>query len=281
LPKADRPIEERTRNWFERAPVLQRLARWRQYLAHELRGMPFVVDKRLFKVGRRMALAHLEKQIPDPELRARLTPSYTMGCKRVLLSNDYYPSLLRDNVDVVTNGIECIEPRGVRTRDGTLHEVDAIIYGTGFVAAEMPAPFPVVGRNGRSLTDAWRDGPQAHLGTAVSGFPNLFLIVGPNTGLGHNSMVLMIESQIAYILDAVETLRRRKLKSLDVRAETMAAFNEQIHARLDRAVWADGCSPWYLTRSGKNTTLWPGFTFEFRYKTRKLRLDDFEAEPDS
>jgi hypothetical protein len=144
----------------------------------------------------------------------------------------------------------------------------------------MPAPFPIVGRDGRSLTDAWRDGPYAQLGTPVSGFPNLFIMVGPNTGLGHNSMVLMIESQIAYILDAIETIRGRGLKSLEVRPEAMAEFNEQIHARLDRAVWADGCRPWYLTRSGKNTTLWPGFTFEYRYRTRRVNLEDFDAEPE-
>jgi cation diffusion facilitator CzcD-associated flavoprotein CzcO len=278
LPKADRPTTARTRRLFARAPALQKLARWGQYLQHELRGVPFVVDKRLFAIGRRLGLAHLEAQIPDPELRARLTPSYTMGCKRVLLSNDYYPSLLRDNVELVTDEIECIEPRGVVTRDGKRHDVDAIIYGTGFVAAESPAPFPIHGRAGKNLTDEWRDGPYAHLGTVVSGFPNLFMIVGPNTGLGHNSMVLMIESHIAYILDAIQTMRRLDLRSLDVKPDTMAAFNERIHARLDRAVWADGCRPWYLTRTGKNTTLWPGFTFEFRYRTRKVKLEEFDTD---
>ncbi len=277
IPKRDRPIGDRTRRLFERAPVVQQLARWGQYVQHELRAIPFVLDKRLFAIGQRMALAHLEAQVPDPELRARLTPSYTMGCKRVLLSNDYYPALMRDNVELVTEGIEHIEPRGIVTRDGELREVDAIIYGTGFVAAEMPAPFPIRGRDGRDLTETWRDGPHAHLGTVVSGFPNLFIMVGPNTGLGHSSMVFMIESQIAYVLDAIETMRRRGIAALDVRADAMEAYNERIHARLDRGVWADGCRPWYLTRTGKNTTLWPGFTFEFRWRTRKLRLEDFDT----
>ena len=280
VPKRDDAIAERTRKLFERAPVLQRLARWGQYVQQELRGLPFAVDKRLFKIGQRLAVAHLESQVSDPELRARLTPSYTMGCKRVLLSNDYYPALTRENVELVTDAIECIEPHAVVTRDGTRREVDALIYGTGFVAAEAPAPFPIRGRDGRDLTEVWHDGPHAYLGTLVSGFPNLFIIVGPNTGLGHNSMVLMIESQIAYILDAIKTMRREGLASLDVRPDAMAAYNERIHARLDRGVWADGCAPWYLTRSGKNTTLWPGFTFEFRWRTRKLELEDFDATPD-
>jgi cation diffusion facilitator CzcD-associated flavoprotein CzcO len=277
LPKRDRPIAERTHRLFERAPVLQKLARLRQYLAHELRGVPFVVDKRLFQVGRKLALGHLEAQIPDPQLRARLTPSYTPGCKRILIANDYYPALARDNVDLVTTGIERIDATGVVDTDGVHRPVDAIIYGTGFRVGDFLGGVPVRGRHGVDLNDVFGRDTTAYMGTSVAGFPNMFLLLGPNTGLGHNSMVFMIESQIAYILDAIESMRRLDLESIDVRPEAMSAFNEKLHARLDRAVWADGCHPWYLTRTGKNTTLWPGFTFEFRYRTRKVNLDEFDV----
>jgi len=200
-----------------------------------------------------------------------------MGCKRILLSNDYYPAVQRPNVEVVTDGIQEVRATGVETKDGRLREVDAIVLATGFQAAEATAPFDVTGLGGRDLNAVWRDGPEAYLGTSVAGFPNLFLIVGPNTGLGHSSMVFMIESQVEYILGAVKALRDRGLKFLDVRADAQQAFNSELAKKLARTVWATGCSSWYQTRSGRNTTLWPGFTFEFRRRTAQFDVAAYDA----
>jgi hypothetical protein len=155
-----------------------------------------------------------------------------------------------------------------------------IVCGTGFQAAESVAPFPIEGRDGRDLNEVWRDGAEAYLGTSVAGFPNAFLIVGPNTGLGHSSMVFMIESQIAHILQCIQTIRSRRLRFLEVRRDVQERYNAEIQRRLARSVWATGCSSWYQTHAGKNTTLWPGFTFEFRRRTSRVDLDDYELHGD-
>ena len=276
LPKADHPISPRAQAWFRRAPALQRLARRAIYWRNELFALGFIVDPRIMRLAEREALRYLEASVADPALRARLTPRYTIGCKRVLLSNDYYPALQRENVELVTSGIEEVRARSIVTVDGKERPVDAIILSTGFQAAEAAAPFEVRGRDGRDLDGAWREGAEAYLGTTMAGFPNLFLIVGPNTGLGHNSMVFMIESQIAYVLHAIETIKARRLKLVDVRPAVQAAYNQRLHRRFDGTVWKTGCKSWYQTRTGKNTTLWPGFTFEFRLRTRRFDPADYE-----
>jgi cation diffusion facilitator CzcD-associated flavoprotein CzcO len=192
------------------------------------------------------------------------------------MSNDFYKTFRRDNVALVTESISRATPAGLITTDGVEHEVDAIVAATGFHAAEAGSPFPVYGRAGRELNQSWRDGAQAYLGTTVSGFPNLFMITGPNTGLGHNSMVYIIESQIAYIMNAIETMRARDLKAVDVRPEIQGVYNAEIQARLAHTVWnTGGCRSWYLTRDGRNTTLWPGFTFEYRRRTKRFHLGDY------
>jgi cation diffusion facilitator CzcD-associated flavoprotein CzcO len=281
LPKRDHAIPPTTRERFRRAPLLQRLARTGQYLMHELFALGFVVEPRILAQTSKLALRYLEASVPDPALRARLTPDYVMGCKRVLLSNEYYPALQRDNVELHTAGIREIGPAGVVTREGREVAVDAIVLATGFQAAEAAAPFPVVGRGGRDLAEVWRDGAEAYLGTTIAGFPNLFLVVGPNTGLGHSSMIFMIESQIAYIESALATMQAQGLRFVDVHPDAQARYNEGLSARLARTVWATGgCSSWYRTRTGKNTTLWPGFTFEFRLRTRRFDPDRYELAPD-
>ncbi|MDI1436014.1 flavin-containing monooxygenase [Polyangium sorediatum] len=279
LPKQDRAITPRERQWFARVPLLQRVARLRQYWWHELFALGFVAEPRVMKLAERLARMYLAKSVPDPVLREKLTPRYTMGCKRVLLSNDYYPALLRSNVELVTDPIEAIEAEGVRTSDGGFREVDTLILATGFQAAEAVAPFEIRGRGGRDLNDAWRDGPEAYLGTTIAGFPNLFLIVGPNVGLGHSSMVFMIESQAAYVMSCIEAMRARRWKFVDVRPEAQAEENRKLQARFPRTVWSTGCVSWYQTRSGKNTTLWPGFTFEYRLRTRRFDPAPYEVVP--
>ncbi|MCA9691427.1 MAG: NAD(P)/FAD-dependent oxidoreductase, partial [Myxococcales bacterium] len=279
LPRRDHEISATTRRRYARAPLTRWLRRQAIYWRNEGVAIPMTLAPKILELAARLGVAHLRRQIADPRLRAALTPDYTMGCKRVLLSDDYYPALARDNVTLVTAGIERIDETGVITRDGAHHPVDAILYGTGFQAAEDVAPFPIFGRDGQELADVWRAGAEAYYGTAVAGFPNLFLIVGPNTGLGHSSMVLMIESQIAFILRCLERMDRARLTRLEVREDAQRRFNAGIHRRLSRTVWASGCASWYQTSTGKNTTLWPGFTWEFRLRTRRPRFSDFEARP--
>lgn len=279
VPKPDGPIAPWKQRLYRRLPAAQKLARQRIYWTRELFALGFVVEPRLMKLGERYGRKYLRESVRDPALREKLVPSYTMGCKRVLPTNDWYPALQRPNVEVVTERIAEVRPRGIVTRDGVEREVDAIVLATGFEAAEQVAPFEVRGRGGRELDDVWRDGAEAYLGTTVAGFPNLFLLVGPNTGLGHTSMVFIIESQIAYVLDAVRTMRARRLKSVEVRPEVQARYNADLQRRLGDTVWMSGCMSWYLTRTGKNTTLWPGFTFEYRLRTRRFDARAYDLSP--
>jgi cation diffusion facilitator CzcD-associated flavoprotein CzcO len=277
VPKWDSAISDRRRAAFRQIPLLQKLVRAGIYSRRELTALGFVVEPRLMTVVRRLALRHLTRSISDADLRRKLTPSYVPGCKRILPTNDFYPALERDNVDLITEGIREIREHGIVTNDGAEHPADAIVFATGFQAAEAVAPFEIRGRAARELDVVWRGGAEAYLGTAVTGFPNAFMIVGPNTGLGHNSMVLMIESQVEYILSAIQAMRARRLKFVDVRPEVQERYNGRLRGRLAKTVWSKGgCKSWYVTRTGKNTTLWPGFTFEFRARTRRFDVRDYE-----
>jgi cation diffusion facilitator CzcD-associated flavoprotein CzcO len=271
LPKADKEIPAARRAFYRRFPAAQRLARTFIYWRREATALGFVVEPRILKsLGEAEGRRFLGRSVRDGSLRSKLLPTYSMGCKRIVPTNDYYPAVQRENVDVVTDPIREVQPCAIVTRDGAERPVDVIVLATGFDAAEPCAPFEIHGRGGARLDEVWRDGATAYLGTTVSGFPNLFLIVGPNTGLGHTSLVFMIESQVQYVVDAVRTMRARGWKAVDVRAETQAKYNDRLQARLARTVWASGCRSWYLTRSGRNTTLWPGFTFEYRLRTRRF-----------
>ncbi len=270
LSKPDVPIPAELRALYARLPLAQRLRRQMIYWQREALAVAWVVEPRLMRLGEAIARRELENSVADPELRRKLVPSYTMGCKRVLPTNDWYAALQRENVELVTAAIDEVRPEGIAAKDGVLRAVDAIVLATGFQASEDVAPYDVTGRAGRDLGQVWTDGAEAYLGTTVNGFPNLFLLIGPNTGLGHTSLVLMIEAQIAYVLDAVRTMRKKGLRAVEVRAEAQARYNEEIHRRLKHTVWGSGCMSWYLTRTGKNTTLFPGFTFEFALRTRRF-----------
>lgn len=270
LPKVDGPVDARKRRLLRSVPGYAVASRAAIFWLLEVRALGFTRAPQLLQYAERLAHAHIARSVCDPALRAKLAPHYRMGCKRILISNDYYPALARDNVAVVTEGIERIEAHAIVTRGGVRHAVDAIVYGTGFRAQAGLAPVRIVGTGGRTLDDVWRDGMSAYLGTSVAGFPNLFLLIGPNTGLGHNSMVYMIESQINYVLDALRALGRRRARALDVRPEVQAAFNTSLEHKLKNTVWQTGCTSWYLDRKGKNTTLWPGFAFEFRRRTKRI-----------
>jgi cation diffusion facilitator CzcD-associated flavoprotein CzcO len=275
VPRRDTPYSPATKWAFAHVPGLRLAYRAAIYGAHELRVLGFVTHPGILRAYQAVALAHLRRQVDDPALRRALTPDYTLGCKRVLVSNDWYPALRRPNVSLVTDGIREIREHAVVTTDGAERPADVLIFGTGFHATESPVAARVRGRGGVSLAEAWRDGEEAFRGTLVHGFPNLFLVVGPNTGLGHSSMVYMIEAQVDYIVRLLAHAEARGADVLEVTAAAQARYNRALQARLAGSVWATGCRSWYRHRSGKITALWPGFTFGFRRALRGIDPADY------
>jgi cation diffusion facilitator CzcD-associated flavoprotein CzcO len=279
MPHPDRALSPLEHRIYRALPSAQLAMRAAVYWARETFVLGFM-DRRFAKLPQRVALKHLRDQVPDPELRRKLTPDYTIGCKRVLLSNDYFPALMQPNVELVNDGIAEVRASSVVTADGSEREVDTIIFGTGFRVTDPPSADLVRGRNGRTLAETWQGSMEAHLGTTIAGFPNLFFLVGPNTGLGHNSIVFMIESQLNYVLDALRTMEARGAGSIDVRPDVQARYNAAIQKRLRNTVWnAGGCASWYLDHTGRNTTLWPGFTWPFRRLLRRFDADHYELHP--
>jgi len=277
VPKPDRPYRPGERALYRRVPWLQSLSRFWDYMLFEVLVVGFTRHRWLLKVFERAALRHLREVIDDPELRARLVPDYPLGCKRLVASSVYIETFTRPNVDLVTMPIERIVPRGVRTADGVEHEVDAIILGTGFRSNEFLAPMRVTGLDGADLNETWRDGAEAYLGLTVAGFPNLYILYGPNTNLGANSIVYMIESQIHYLLEGIEALRRTGSSYLDLRPEVQTAYNAEVRSRLADSVWLEGCRSWYVNEAGRNTNNWPGLTLEYRRRTRNFKLVDYRV----
>lgn len=272
LPKPDRRFAGFEKSLLRWLPGWRLLARLALYLTAEARVLGFAFEPRLMLFHRMLALWWLRRQVADPAVRRVLTPDYKIGCKRILLSNDYYPAVAAENVRLVDASIVEIDRDGVRTADGAHHRLDTLGLGTGFKAS---APFPqglIFGAEGRDLMDVWRDGPQAYKGTTVSGFPNLFMLMGPNTGLGHSSMIYMIESQIAYAMDALRTMHAEGLRRIEVRPDRQDAYNDRLQTRMRRSVWhIGGCSSWYRHPvSGRNVVVWPGFTWAFRRQTRRF-----------
>lgn len=280
VPKPDRTISAIERRVFKRFPLLQRLYRKAIYWTLESRILGFTVDPRLMKLFEIVARGHIKRQVKDPALRAKLTPDYTIGCKRILISDDYYPALTQPNVEVIADGVREIRASSVVAGDGSEREVDVIIWGTGFRAAD-PLPRGVFfGRGGIDILDAWKDGAEAYKGTTMAGFPNLFFIAGPNTGLGHSSMVFMIESQVRYIGQALKTMRERAAGAVEVKPEALREYNDRLQSRLGKAVWnTGGCQSWYLDRNGRNVTLWPGATWQFRRQTSRFDDERYVIEP--
>ncbi|QBR92224.1 flavin-containing monooxygenase [Nocardioides euryhalodurans] len=266
IPRNDRPYTGLEKRLFQRIPLLQRLYRTAIYWGRESYVPGFTVEPRLARPARLLAQANLRRGVSDPELRERLTPDFEIGCKRILISNTYYPTLARDHVDLVTEPITKVTADAVVTADGVEHPVDVLVVATGFHTTDQPFAHHVTGREGRTLAETWAAGGQAaYKGTTVHGFPNYFSIVGPNTGLGHSSMVFVIESQVAYVVDAVRTMRRHDYATVEPRLDAQQAWNDDLHRRMRRTVWSTGgCSSWYLDEHGRNTTLWPRATFTFR-----------------
>ena len=279
LPKDDRAVGALTRSLYERFPLLQRADRAAIYARAELFGASLMLGnrplRRLVEWGCRR---HLEQSVADPALREKLLPRYHPGCKRLLLSNDWYRALAQPNVELLAEGVDRVEGARVVGASGSAREVDAIVWCTGFQVGRDMMPFEVRGARG-TLADAWRErGPEAYLGTSVHGFPNLFLIVGPNTGLGHNSIIFMIECQVRYALDAILAMRREGWASVDVRESAQEAYVAELDRRSADTVWLSGGCASYYVEGGRNFSLWPGYTFEFAWRTRRFRPEDYAIE---
>lgn len=279
LPRVDREYTKLERFAFKYVPGFQWLSRALIYAVRESQVVALTRYPALTKPLQVVAEKHIARQVPDKKLRASVTPHWRIGCKRMLISNAWYPALQRENVDLVTDGIAEVRSNAVVTKDGTVREVDAIIVATGFHVTDSPAYETIVGADGRTLAEHFRQfGMQAYKGAAVAEFPNMFFLVGPNTGLGHSSMVYMIESQLNYVVDALDTIRREKLATVEVRRDVQNAYNAELQRKLAPTVWmTGGCASWYLDAHGNNTTLWPDFTFAFRKQTRRFDLEAYRT----
>jgi cation diffusion facilitator CzcD-associated flavoprotein CzcO len=278
VPRPDFAFSEKWKRRFRTIPLtrwaLRQFIFWRQ----EFRVLGFLGNKTIRKLAERMALQHLEANIADPQLRAALTPNYQLGCKRVLVSDDFYPALDRPNVELVTEAIAEVRERSIVTQDGVERPIDVLIYGTGFRATEPLIGCRVVGRGGVEIHDAWGKRMSAFLGVTVTGFPNFFMLLGPNTGLGHNSVVLMIEAQVRYTMKCLKLMNRRKQRVMEVRPEIQQRFVEDIHRRMGRTVWqSGGCHSWYQDQNtGEITTLWPGSVVSYLRRTRSVSPSDYK-----
>jgi cation diffusion facilitator CzcD-associated flavoprotein CzcO len=272
--KGDRRYTTLERRAFATVPGYAAAHRAYLYVRSEGRWPAFSGNPLASRAATELATRHLERAIDDPALRGRLLPTYPIGCKRILQSNDWYPTLARDDVEVVTGGVARVRPDAVVLEDGTRLPCDTIVWGTGFRTTEFLAPIEVVGRDGVELDDAWSAGAEAHLGITVAGFPNLFLMYGPNTNLGHNSIILMIESQARYVGRALRTMVDDGLASIEVREDVHRRFNDSLQRRLGSSVWAGGCDSWYVDEHGRIVNNWVGTTVEYRWRTRRFRARD-------
>ncbi len=271
VPHTNHRVKPQVKALYRMVPASQRASRAAIYWMRELLVLGFVKNPRILKRVEAAWRKHMESAIADPAMRAQLTPTYALGCKRVLPSNDYYPALAKDNVSLVTEKIIEFRPDAVVTADGAEHPVDTVILATGFRVTDNPTFAKVTGKNGETLADAFGC---TYLGTVVPGFPNYFQLTGANTGLGHSSMLLMIESQLNYIADGIAKTHAGG-GAFEVRPEVAAAYNAELQRKLPGTVWGSGCSSWYLDSEGRNLTLWPGFTFDFRRRTSEFRTGDF------
>ena len=271
VPHNNHPLKPRTKALYKLFPWVQRLPRAGVYWAREVLAIGFTKNPKILKRAEAAWRKHMESAVTDPQVRAQLTPTYDLGCKRVLPSNDFYPAIARPNVSLVTEKIIEFRPDAVVTADGAAHKMDTVILATGFRVADYPMFTRIVGVGGTTLAAALGG---TYLGTVVPGFPNYFQLTGANTGLGHSSMLFMIESQLSYIIDGIAKTQASG-GQFEVRPEVAAAYNAELQRKLPKTVWGSGCSSWYLDSEGRNLTLWPGFTFDFRRRTREFRSSDF------
>ncbi len=280
LPKKDKPTAEWRKKVFAKVPGRHRAYRNALYWTLEARALGFNGHIKILPVAEKIVKRYLAKTVPDPELRAKLTPDYRLGCKRVLQSNTYYPTFLRDNVTLSTDGVAEIVPDGVIDANGVKHEADVIIYGTGFHVIDAFDYLEVKGKGGVDLAAQFREhGTETYMGMTIHGFPNLYFMLGPNTALGHNSVVFMIEQQTKFIIKMLDEMDKRGAAAAEATQQAQTEFNVEIQKLVEKGIWTQGgCTSWYLDSQGKNRTIWPKFTFQYWWETRKVEADDFEWE---
>ncbi len=275
IPRNDRKFSGADKARFRRRPLLLRALRALIWSMLEIRFLAFIRDSWFSRRMTRVATEYLHAQVSDPALRAKLTPDYPIGCKRILISDDYYQALVQPHVEVVCEPIERITRDAVTTQDGVAHAVDTIIYGTGFETTTFLAPLAIEGLGGAKLEETWRDGAEAYLGVTVAGFPNLFMLYGPNTNLGHNSIIFMIECQVGYSVLCIQELSKRGVSWLDVRRDVMDRYNRDLQLALSKTAWTAGCASWYKTASGKVVNNWSGFTTDYWRRTRRPKWSEY------
>lgn len=277
LPRLDVAVPETAQMLFAKVPGAQQLARQALFWGHELSATALVWDTPLTGLVARLGKAHLRRQVRDPWLRRQLTPEFTPGCKRMLISSDYYPALQRDNCKLIDWPIATMSPVGIRTSDGIEHHLDCVVFATGFDVHLTGPPHPVTGIGGRSLADDWAGGAQAYKSINAHGYPNLYFMTGPNSGPGHNSLLVYVEGQLDYAVRGITTLLRQNLRYLDVRADVQRRYNEHLQRRLGRTTWMSGCRSWYLTADGFNASMYPGFATQYLRQMRDFRFGDYHA----
>lgn len=275
VPRQDRAVSQFEKNLFNKFPFVLFMVRTGIYWFREIFLILFR-KPHWMRYFQHIAISHMKRAVADPELRAKLTPKYTIGCKRILISNNYLPALTKPNVSVITEKIKEVRAHSIVTEDGTEREIDTIIYGTGFKVSDLPFSKNVYGIEGRSMAEIWQGSPKAHLGTTVTGFPNLFLLLGPNTGLGHNSVVFMIESQISHVMNIMRYMREHNIAVMEPRPEVQTAFIDDVEQRMKGTVWTSGgCKSWYLDSTGRNSTLWPGYSWQFYRRVAGLNANEY------
>ncbi len=277
LPRLDAATPPAVQTVFAKVPGAQRLARQALFWGHEASATALVWDTPLTALVARLGRAHLRLTVKDPWLRRQLTPDFVPGCKRMLVSSDYYPALQRDNCKLIDWPIATLSPVGIRTSDGIEHHLDCLVFATGYDVHLTGPPFPVTGLGDRSLADEWRDGAQAYKSASVQGFPNLFIMTGPNSGPGHNSLLVYIEGQLDYAVRGITTILDNDLCWLDVRDDVQRRHNERIQQRLTKTTWMSGCRSWYLTKDGFNASMYPGFATQYLRQMRNFRLADYRV----
>jgi cation diffusion facilitator CzcD-associated flavoprotein CzcO len=275
LPKLDYRYKEETLDKLEKKPLSRWLYRKQIYWTLESSATGFVVDPRIMKIPQMLAYKHL-RVVKDKVTRAALTPSYTMGCKRILMSNSYLQAFNRPNVTLV-GAVDAITENTV-VSGGISHEVDVIVFCTGFDVTDQAAQFSIKGKGGLDLSQHWEQGMHAYLGITTHNFPNAYFMAGPNTGLGHNSIIIMIEAQARYIGKALKYMKNQGIESLEVKQDDENQFSDKLHTRMGKSVWTSGCASWYLDASGKNTTVWPSFTFDYVLQTRAFNPSVYDCK---
>ena len=278
MPKTDRVYPDWERRLFERFPPRVAAARAGFFTFFETGTYGFTGQHWVLAPLAKVADVYRNRELPDPKLRARATPQYEMGCKRVLFTSDWYSTLCRDNVDLLNGAVQRVTPDGVVGADGVERECDTIIWGTGFDASRFTSPMDVHGLGGRELDEVWGDRPEAFLGTTVPGFPNFFILYGPNTNHGSGSVPYTLECQFNYVLDAARRLGEDGLRWIDLKPEALERWRAEIEERSAATVWTSGgCTSWYTNAAGQNTNNWPGPWLEYRRRTRRINPGDYRA----